>query len=583
MHEKAGIESTKVRTKSLDLTHEGLAELEQALIDDGFNPSDDNAVKSVSVNGTALPKVQGNVNLVNASTENAGLMSPQDKIALGSLQPNINISGSGVTKNAASFNFLPTNTAADNNIAIANALNGGGTILVDLPGIYDISDTIVIPSNTTLIFGANTFVRMNANKYAVLNVGAHTRVYDENIKLVGFHLIANGYNPPIIDIYNVDPDIIVGLHGYVNFFYVKHLVVYEYVILDQGDTGYGLHIATSEDVVIERVHIKGEKDGIHISSRTKRVTIKDCISQCYDDGCTMNAVDYVTSTPEVGWIEDVLVDNCYDLVHPEHNSDGFYSRFMGGAWKDWEEGTEVMLGSIVVVESEGVKRIYRVVGHQHEMGWKFISHTQPSATTIGQIEFLDEQEVTRTIGGVTQTATMRIPWILYQTQGVGYEGGCRNITFRNIHLQKTRTFIIQYYMDDLWFNAIVPNAQGNPVMRNITFDHVYQEYEGTVEGYPRFVTINCPTQNIRIQNCYIKHRVLVNANKLNIEGLIYPEATLIFAGNVFSYRDDLYLSSFGTGDNNYPNRVRLYGNILENSSCTVQQDGTVFIQNDIIL
>ena len=585
LHENAGIETPLLKTDRIDFSEQGLDKLEQDLINDGFNPgSGDDVVKSVSVAGVPIPKNLNDVPLPIASTEQYGLMSPQDKAWIGSLQPSINITGSGVTKNASAFGFLPTATAAANNTAIAAALDGGGTILVDVPGIYNISVPIVIPSNTTLIFGINTFVKMTADKqYAVVNEGAYERVYDENIKLIGLHLIANGCNPPSYDITegSINDGVIYGLHGYVNFFYVKHLYISDYVLTDQSTMGYGANICSVEDVVVERVYIKGFKDGLHFG-RGKRITVRDCVFSCYDDACTLNAVDFSRSQPEVGWIEDVYIENCYDMVNPNHQSAGFFSRFMGGAWNDWNQGCEVMLGSIVIVEDNGVKRMYRVGGGYSDgpdmRAWKFISTTKPTHTAVGSVVWLDEQQVTRTINGVTETATMKIPWVLQQTQDVGYDGGVKNATLKDIHLQKTRAFTIQYYIDNQWLNAIVPNARGISVQSNITFERVSQECDLIDSDSPRFVTINCPVKNISIKDCYIKHRVLLYCQKVNIEGLTYPEATMTVAGNTFTDRDLIKVALI----NGISNRIRLYGNILENSNCAVQNSGATFIQNDII-
>lgn len=541
----------------------------------------DDFIEQIIVGNTPLPKNGKNVILPLASTQGAGLMSQQDKIKLDTLQPNIEITGSGIAKNASSFGFLPNASASANNQAIANALNGGGTILVDLPGIYDISAPIKISSNTTLIFGANTFVRMRSNDYAVINVGAYTRTYDENIALIGLNLIANTHYPRLYDIYDntQNDNIIYGLRGYINFFYVKNLYIADYQLLDQQTTGYGANICTFEDVVIERVCIKGGKDGLHFG-RGKRLVVRDCKFACYDDACTMNAYDFSASQPEVGWIDGVLVENCYDMVHPNHLSAGFFSRFMGGAWKNWESGGEVMLGSTVVVEENGVKRMYRVAGNALERGYKFITTTKPTNTDVGTIEFLDEQTVTRTIGGVTETTTMKIPWVLQQTQDVGYDGGTRNITLRNIHLQKTRTFCIQYYQDNEWMNAIVPNALGVSVIENIVFDGISQEYADDIGGsYPALLYVNCPTNNIKILNSYIKHRVAVNYSKISdIAGLVYNEAIYTLGNNIFASPTPVYVASFGT----IPNRVRMFGNILKDANATVQSDGTTFVTTDIV-
>ena len=63
------------------------------------------------------------------------------------------------SKNAAHFGFSPDGTGYSNTAALQKAVTGGGAIYIDQPGAYDLSGTIVLDSDTKLVFGAGVVVR----------------------------------------------------------------------------------------------------------------------------------------------------------------------------------------------------------------------------------------------------------------------------------------------------------------------------------------------------------------------------------------------------------------------------------------
>jgi hypothetical protein len=115
---------------------------------------------------------------------------------------------------------------------------------------------------------------------------------------------------------------------------------------------YGIHVCTFEDLLINDVIIKGDKDGVHLG-RGKRFVITNGVFQTFDDAVALNAHDYSTGNPEVGWIENGVVEKCYDLN--ASNTTGYFCRILAGAWIDWKAGMEVQQSDAVV--SNG--RIYR--------------------------------------------------------------------------------------------------------------------------------------------------------------------------------------------------------------------------------
>ena len=111
-------------------------------------------------------------------------------------------------------------------------------------------------------------------------------------------------------------DLILGLRGMVGFSYVRDLRIKGFRCYDLTGMQYALQVVRFEDIIIEDTIIKGHKDGIHLGPG-KRFTIRDGVFQTFDDAIALNGQDYSTSNPELGWIEDGVIENCYDLNQEE--------------------------------------------------------------------------------------------------------------------------------------------------------------------------------------------------------------------------------------------------------------------------
>ena len=94
----------------------------------------------------------------------------------------------GKTIYASSFGFLSSASADENREALQKALDEGGEIIVDKAGTYLISGTVLIGSNTRLVFSEGTSLKRVAleckyNGSVIMNRGAYTHEYDENIEI----------------------------------------------------------------------------------------------------------------------------------------------------------------------------------------------------------------------------------------------------------------------------------------------------------------------------------------------------------------------------------------------------------------
>ena len=149
------------------------------------------------------------------------------------------------------------------------ALDLGGTIVVSQPGTYKIASTLYIGSNTEIIFGKGVYLKkvdeQGAFAQILINKGAITRTYNEHITVEGLHIIVN----------KVDncSDLVLGLRGLIGFSYVKDLKFKGFRCYDLTGCQYGVQISRFEDVIIEDIIIKGQKDGIHFGPG-KRFTIR---------------------------------------------------------------------------------------------------------------------------------------------------------------------------------------------------------------------------------------------------------------------------------------------------------------------
>ncbi len=372
---------------------------------------------------------------------------------------------------AKTFGLSSGSSGIENAIALQKAIDKGGTVVVSQPGIYKIASTLYIGSNTSLIFGNGVSLKKVNEKGAfaqvIINKGALTKSYDEHISVEGLYVIVNGVD-------NCS-DLVLGLRGVLGFSYVKDLKVKGLRCYDLTGCQYCLQVSRFEDVIIEDVIIKGQKDGIHFGPG-KRFTIRDGVFQTFDDAIALNAQDYSTSNPELGWIEDGLIENCYDLN--QDKTVGFFCRMLAGGWIDWEKGMKVQQSDAVV--SNG--RIYRV-------------KMPPDGTLYESVTKPDFERGSKVLDGIT--------WVMTQEQ-ISYTAGVRNVTFRDIQLEKPRVpFCIQIDMGR--YNRSYYYGAEVPVQENIFLDNIKVLYN---EDIP-LVQVSSPVNMITITNSRLKNKGVV--------------------------------------------------------------------------
>ena len=234
-------------------------------------------------------------------------------------------------KIAADYGFNVSNNGFENACALQRAVLGGGEILISEPGIYEIADQVLLDDDTTLRFCEGSYLKRvdnpNGNGYVFINRGAYTKTYNENIFIGGLKLICNG----IIS----SPEMksssrrIFGLNGHCSFFYVKNLTIRDFECLDLPKQNYCIHICTFENAKVENICVKGMKDAVHFG-RGKHFSVRHGKFCTFDDPIALNGHDYITGNPELGWIEDGVIEDCYDLN--ADSTTGYFCRILAGAW-----------------------------------------------------------------------------------------------------------------------------------------------------------------------------------------------------------------------------------------------------------
>lgn len=252
--------------------------------------------------------------------------------------------------NAKDFGFLPENSGESNAVALQNALDNGGIIRVSVAGEYALSECVFIGDNTTLIFEEGvTIIRQSSktgiNGNVLINKGAFEGITNHNIKIVGLHLLCNGVESTGFGVTAKK----VGLRAQVAFLHIEHLEIYNFSCVGLLAKDYGLQICAFNDIRLDGLYIEGNKDGVHLGWG-KNFIIRNGKFKTFDDPIALNAFDYSVSNTHVGWIENGIIENCYDLA--DDTTTGYFCRILGGAWTAWKKGMLVHHSDTVVYKNK---------------------------------------------------------------------------------------------------------------------------------------------------------------------------------------------------------------------------------------
>ncbi len=233
-------------------------------------------------------------------------------------------------KRPADLGFSSAASADKNVDALQTTLLGGGLIVIDKPGIYDLNKTIILDSNTKLLCAPGVVFRKTAPYCNVLiNRGALSRTYDENIIVDGLEISVNGFE--------AQPQLVYGLRAQLGFFRVRNLTIRNFTCVDGGPFQYLLYIVTWERLLIENVKLVGDKDGIKLNNGHDAI-IRNIDLTTYDDGLSLCGTDYASTVVEVGDVYNVSYTNIINRQYK--NIFGRTCLIYTGSWADYADGNE---------------------------------------------------------------------------------------------------------------------------------------------------------------------------------------------------------------------------------------------------
>ena len=345
--------------------------------------------------------------------------------------------------------FACGNDPIQNTRALQEALDTLGSVLIDMPGVYPLGDTVFLRSGMRLCgVPGVVFQRVHPEgmEYvgnAFINEGAFTGERDCGIELSDFTLDVNGVESSRPSPEN--PKRIPGARGHICFVYVKDLTMRNVRIVGVEPKDYAFGVSDFENVMMDGLYAEGLKDGVHLGPG-RGFVLKNSAFRTYDDPIALNASDYSRSNPNLGTIEDGLIENCTDLN--QESTTGLFVRMLVGAWTDWMPGMIVRNSDAVVHKG----RLYRV--YMDPDGKSYRSVTPP--------EF---ERGFAQLDGIT--------WIRTNLDGnVPYKAEIKNITFRNLHMNKDRgAAILVYCNDDDYLHSYREGAPV-PVVSGLVFDGI---------------------------------------------------------------------------------------------------------------
>lgn len=249
----------------------------------------------------------------------------------------------------AYFGASPSASAATNASAINSALSAGGLVFISTPGTYQIGDSLVIKSRTTLILSAGVVLKRvgMTNVSLIKNEGANStsNAMDEDITILGngARIEVNASEGSSIDVY--------GMRAHLNFYNVRRLRVSGLRCTDLERVNFFIQLANHEDCEISHLYVTGTgagniKDGIHLNGGD-RLWVHDCYLAVNDDPIAFNCWDYATLAPRVQPLRNVVVERMRYGVPSGGTADGYCPRFLPSAWAAWSNGGSYILADTV--------------------------------------------------------------------------------------------------------------------------------------------------------------------------------------------------------------------------------------------
>lgn len=389
----------------------------------------------------------------------------------------------------------PADGPEKNTVFLQQYLDQGGTIRLEQPGIYDLNGPLFIGDDTALEFGPGVIIRRapheNSDHPLIVNKGVLEKKWNRNIRIEGLHLVTNKVDMTHYSIYP-------ALRGHLAFLGVRDLVIRDYECTDLTLLGYGIHICSFENILLEKLYIAGDKDGVHLSDG-RFFTIRDSRFGTYDDAIALNAYDFCLSTAVFGTLEYGLIENCHDFNIGK--AAGLFCRILSGSWQDWYPGMLVRNSTLAVYNG----KLYCVCLPIPPKVKDLVSNVPPTHS-----EGIKEYD--------------GIAWRYVKEHDGIYEATCRKITCRDIYLHKERIGFGFTLAGGFWADS-VPAGLPLPMVEDLILDGIHAEcdLEFVIGGQQ-------PAKNIRICNSTLRGKIVWTEVYEDHTAEEYPPMDIVFAG-----------------------------------------------------
>ncbi|EUC20898.1 hypothetical protein PMI06_009617 [Burkholderia sp. BT03] len=220
---------------------------------------------------------------------------------------------------SASIIYNDSTKAAANATVIQNALNNVSTLTyvqvqVNTPGVY-YCNQVVMPTNTSFLLGYGVTHRKpaNYNLCMFINKGAlqSTPVGDSNIGFFGQGAIdGNAASQTSLTqaVSVITPNtFLYGIQGEISMINVKN---FECAVANPYNTNGFFCQYIGTDGYFHDMNPNVERDFIHINGPSKHIVVDRCSGFSNDAFIALNAWDWHRSSPTVGDIVDVRINDC---------------------------------------------------------------------------------------------------------------------------------------------------------------------------------------------------------------------------------------------------------------------------------
>jgi hypothetical protein len=274
------------------------------------------------------------------------------------------------------------------------------------------------------------------------------------------------------------------MRGQLTFHYIKNLTIRNFTCEDDPDGAYLLHFNRWENVLIENVRIYGIKDALHFNTG-KNLIIRNAHIDTVDDCIALNAHDYPTGTVDMGWIENVTLENIYNEPGQNTNPFGYVVRMIAGSWADWVSGNMYRFSDTIVAPNGCV---YRLIG--------------PDTTAT-----IHESTVAPTIQAGAEITSDGLRWKFIQNYAT-YNCAVKNLVIRNLYCMRNRDIAVSFENEDSSYNRGVYPGTVPPLHQNILIDNV-----NVTADVDKLITVEMGFEEMK----------LINSN-LSVNNVIYDFA-----------------------------------------------------------